>query len=57
MPKDKRETKINPLPTLSGLKRPSIFSGGKGMFQKGTAPKSFIPQTFRVTQHKGGGGK
>lgn len=57
MAKTKSEPQVNPLPNLGTFKRTSIFSGGKSMFQKGPTPKSFVSQTFRVTQHKGGGGK
>lgn len=38
------------------LKKQSRFGGSN--FGKTTGqPKTFIPQTFRITQHKGGGGK
>jgi len=40
------------IPTLSFRGMSSAFSSGGN--QKA---KSFIPKTFRVTQHKGGGGK
>lgn len=46
------KSSIPKLPPMNFGKTPSMFSGGKG-----PAPKSFIPPTFRVTQHKGGGGK
>lgn len=54
MANDKK--KASPIPRMPSLNfgggRPSIFSGGKA--QHG---KSFVPPTFRITQHKGGGGK
>ena len=34
-------------------KKPSMFSGGKGSAPRG----QFVPQTVRITQNKGGGGK
>jgi len=52
MASGKKETAKKLPPLGFGFKRPSLFSGGKAQ-----NPKSFIPPTFRITQHKGGGGK
>gem|GEM_PF-5596322 len=41
------------IPTLSFGKRPSGFGGGP----KGSGRGQFVPQTVRITQNKGGGGK
>jgi len=47
-----KTSSIPKLPSLNFGKKPSGFVG-----EKVPAPKNFIPPTFRVTQHKGGGGK
>ena len=52
MASTKKET-AKKLPSLGfGFKKESAFSGGRARM-----PKSFVPPTFRITQHKGGGGK
>lgn len=62
MSMSKNTTKVKPglievreppkIPTLSFRGMPSVFS-----IPGSQKPKNFIPKTFRVTQHKGGGGK
>jgi hypothetical protein len=48
-----KSASIPKLPSLNFGKKPLGFVGGA----KTPQPKSFVPITFRVTQHKGGGGK
>lgn len=55
---DNKKPKIKEPPKVSIFaKRPSMFSGGSLVNQRGSSPKSFIPPAIRFTQHKGGGGK
>lgn len=55
---DNKKAKPEEPPKVSIFsKRPSMFSGGSIVNQRGGAQKSFIPPVMRFTQHKGGGGK
>ena len=54
--KDKKAKTVK-MPSTGLPPRQSIFSSQTRFGQGSTPHKSFIPPTFRVTQHKGGGGK
>jgi hypothetical protein len=58
---DRKEIVVNeppPIPRQSIFgKKPSIFSGGSGIQNKGFSGTRFTPPQIRVTQNKGGGGK
>lgn len=47
----------DPLVKSSFSNQKPIFASPKNIFQKNIRLKNYIPKTFRITQHKVGGGK
>lgn len=53
---DKKLPTLTKMPPLNFGGRPSMFSGGKGLYSRNPAA-GFVPPKIRITQSKGAGGK